>query len=110
MRVVVTRRAEERLERAYDYGYFNFGLSAVARLQNELEEKLWLLRNHPYIGTKERLLDRSPLGYRYLILLKTFKLIYYVDTESGSVIISDLWDVWMEPSSLVEQTLSGNNQ
>lgn len=95
MKVVVTRRAEEKLERAYDYGYVNFGLSAVARLQEELVEKL---------------LDKNPLGYRYLILLKTFKLIYYIDTESGSVIISDLWDVRMEPSSLVERTLSGNNQ
>ena len=93
MKVVVTKRAEEKLERAYDYGYVNFGLSAVARLQEELEKKLWLLRNHPYIGTKERLLDKNPLGYRYLILLKTFKLIYYIDTESGSVTIADLWDV-----------------
>lgn len=43
MKVVVTRRAEEKLERAYDYGYVNFGLSAVARLQEELVEKLWFL-------------------------------------------------------------------
>ena len=110
MKVVVTRCAEEKLEKIYDYGFVNFGLRAVTGLQEGLEEKLWLLRSHPFMGTPERLLGKRPLGYRYLVILGIFKLIYYVDVENNSVIISDLWDVRKEPSFLAAQTQCVDNQ
>lgn len=110
MRVVVTERAETNLERAYDYGFAEFGINAVIRLQRKVEELLWLLRSQPYIGTPEMLLADNPRRYRYLVLLGVFKLIYYVDTEKDSVIITDLWDARMNQSVLAEETLHGDKQ
>ena len=77
MRVVVTERAEAKLERAYDYGFAEFGINAVIRLH---------------------------------VLLGVFKLIYCVDTEKDSVIITDLWDARMEQHALAEDMLRGDRQ
>lgn len=110
MRVVVTERAEAKLERAYDYGFAEFGINAVIRLQWKVDELLGLLRSQPYIGTPEMLLADNPRRYRYLVLLGVFKLIYCVDTEKDSVIITDLWDARMEQHALAEDMLRGDRQ
>lgn len=75
-----------------------------------MEELLWLLRSQPYIGTPEMLLADNPRRYRYLVLLGVFKLIYYIDTEKDSVIITDFWDARMNQSALAEETLHGDKQ
>lgn len=110
MRVVITERAEAKLERAYDYGFAEFGINAVIRLQWKVEELFGLLRSQPCIGTPEMLLADNPRRYRYLVLLGVFKLIYYVDTQKDTVIITDLWDARMEQHALAEDMLRGDRQ
>ena len=56
------------------------------------------------------LLADNPRRYRHLVLLGVFKLIYYVDTEKDSVIITDLWGARMDQSVLAEETLHGDKQ
>lgn len=74
-----------------------YGLSIASRVKRELEEKIFLLKSFPYMGTIELLLEEEPLTYRYLIV-KHNKILYTV--EDDYIFIHLLWDCRQDPMRL----------
>ena len=55
-----------------------FGKRIAFRVKNEIEEKVFLLKLFPNMGTVESLLEEEPLVYRYLVI-KHNKILYTVE-------------------------------
>ena len=71
-----------------------FGKRIAFRVKNEIEEKVFLLKLFPNMGTVESLLEEEPLVYRYLVI-KHNKILYTV--EENYVFIHLLWDCRRDP-------------
>lgn len=81
-----------------------YGPSIASRVKGELEEKIFLLKTFPYMGTVELLLEEESLTYRYLVV-KHNKILYTV--EDNYIFIHLLWDCRQDPkrlTSLVKET------
>ena len=71
-----------------------FGKRIAFRVKNEIEEKVFLLKLFPNMGTVESLLEEEPLVYRYLVI-KHNKILYTV--EENYVFIHLSWDCRRDP-------------
>lgn len=81
-----------------------YGLSIASRVKDELEEKIFLLKSFPNMGTIELLLEEEPLTYRYLVV-KHNKILYTV--EDDYIFIHLLWDCRQDPlrlTGLIKET------
>lgn len=76
-----------------------FGKRIAFRVKNEIEEKVFLLKLFPNMGTAESLLEEEPLVYRYLVI-KHNKILYTV--EENYVFIHLLWDCRRDPIHLMD--------
>lgn len=76
-----------------------FGKRIAFRVKNEIEEKVFLLKLFPNMGTVESLLEEEPLVYRYLVI-KHNKILYTV--EENYVFIHLLWDCRRDPIYLMD--------
>ncbi len=76
-----------------------FGKRIACRVKNEIEEKVFLLKLFPNMGTVESLLEEEPLVYRYLVI-KHNKILYTV--EENYVFIHLLWDCRRDPIHLMD--------
>lgn len=76
-----------------------FGKRIAFRVKNEIEEKVFLLKLFPNMGTVESLLEEEPLVYRYLVI-KHNKILYTV--EENYVFIHLLWDCRRDPIQLMD--------
>ena len=76
-----------------------FGKRIGFRVKNEIEEKVFLLKLFPNMGTVESLLEEEPLVYRYLVI-KHNKILYTV--EENYVFIHLLWDCRRDPIHLMD--------
>ncbi|WP_075965978.1 type II toxin-antitoxin system RelE/ParE family toxin [Parabacteroides massiliensis] len=76
-----------------------FGKRIAFRVKNEIEEKVFLLKLFPNMGTVESLLEEEPLVYRYLVI-KHNKILYTV--EENYVFIHLLWDCRRDPIHLMD--------
>ena len=76
-----------------------FGKRIAFRVKNEIEEKVFLLKLFPNMGTVESLLEEEPLVYRYLVI-KHNKILYTV--EDNYVFIHLLWDCRRDPIHLMD--------
>ena len=69
-----------------------------------LEEVLHVIRLLPlvpYLGPMERLLYRSKVKFRSIVVCKYNKIIYYV--RQDEIVIVDFWDTRMNPKTLVQR-------
>ena len=55
-----------------------YGRRVTLRVRDEIENKIFLLKSFPDMGTVELLLEKEPLNYRYLVI-KHNKIIYTVE-------------------------------
>ena len=76
-----------------------FGKRIAFRVKNEIEEKVFLLKLFPNMGTVGSLLEEEPLVYRYLVI-KHNKILYTV--EENYVFIHLLWDCRRDPIHLMD--------
>ena len=76
-----------------------FGKRIAFRVKNDIEEKVFLLKLFPNMGTVESLLEEEPLVYRYLVI-KHNKILYTV--EENYVFIHLLWDCRRDPIHLMD--------
>ena len=74
---------------------------ASADFLEEVMRVVRLLPLVPYIGPLERLLYRSRIKFRSIVVAKHNKLIYYVRPDA--IVIVDFWDTRMSPKTLVRR-------
>lgn len=97
MEIRSSRLFKQQVIDLLSYLKVTYGLSIASRVKRELEEKIFLLKSFPYMGTIELLLEEEPLTYRYLIV-KHNKILYTV--EDDYIFIHLLWDCRQDPMRL----------
>lgn len=67
-----------------------------------------ILKQQPYSGTAERLLEERRNDYRFLVYRRTkqitVKIVYYVDEITQTVNITDLFPSEMSPEKVSKRT------
>jgi plasmid stabilization system protein ParE len=100
-----TRFAEEKLDNVFSYYAEKAGIRIAQRMINEIIDKSISLEVSPRIGQKESLLSKRKEQFRYLIL-KNYKLIYWINDQQGRIEIVNLFDCRQNPKELVNQMKS----
>jgi len=67
----------------------------ASKLARKMEKNDSLLIANPLLGSIEPVLEKHPLGYRYLMINSIFKEIYYIDKDS--IYIVAIWDCRQNP-------------
>ena len=98
MRVEIHRKAAKMLQSITDYYAKVGGMSSVDNLLNIIRQKSDWLTRYPTAGTIEPLLVNHKHSYRFVILNRNIKMIYYV--EDDIVFIAAFWDMRMHPDKL----------
>jgi len=93
--------AENRLTDIYDYYSFKASEKIAAGIVNDLIDESIRLENNPFVGQMEELLKDRIRSYRYLVL-RNYKLIYWVDEKLNEVRISDVFDCRQNPVKMRE--------
>ncbi len=73
-----TRFAENKIEDIYEYYELNAGVSVALKLVHGIIDRTIRLEKNPYIGPKEKLLEKREQEFRYLVH-KSYKIIYWVN-------------------------------
>ena len=100
MKIIVSEQADERLHATADYIQYRFGHKAKKAFIHEFRI-LIRLRNNPYMGATETLLNEKSKTYRSIVLQKVNKMVYFID--GGVIHIADFWDTRREPVAQAEQ-------
>ena len=98
MQVEIHRKARLMLLGITDYYADYGGPRSVDKLLNTIQEKADSLTRFPESGTPEPLLTGKRNFYRFVILNKYIKMIYYV--KKDIIHIAAFWDMRMHPDKL----------
>ncbi len=90
------------LDEHINYAYLEFGKSTALRWKTEIaafEERVKLFpESYP---PEELLANESVLYRRRHLMNRRFKLIHYYDEAADTVHVVDIWDVRMNPETLI---------
>ena len=86
-----------------DYIFVKFGFEALQKYEEQTLQWENAILENPSIGTIEPLLQERILNYRYVIIQRQTKLVYFV--ENGIIVIANVWDTRCEPKGLINETL-----
>lgn len=98
MRIEWTVRANRSLEQILTCSADMYSKSLLRQLLGDLKHKEPLLADNPMMGAIEPIAEGLELEYRHLILIKPFKIIYFI--LDGTIFIADVWDTRRNPSAL----------
>ncbi len=90
MQIIWSDRAFVRRQAIEDYILYSFGFAAHAEYVEAIEEWKRLVKENPYIGKIEPLLEGMRKEYRSYVISKLTKCIYYVEEEF--IVVVDWWD------------------
>lgn len=102
MKIEWSPKAQRRATEALEYCLKEFGNRVTDRFAEELERKALQLSNNPDMGPIEPLLHQEETIFRYL-LVKPYKLIYYVDRENETIYIVTLFHTLQAPQKLQKE-------
>lgn len=99
MKVIWLTSAEEHLEEIYDFVAQKNPRAAVD-IYNTLIEEADKLTTFPQIASLEPSLEKEAKSYRSLVVNKTYKIIYRIDSEAKAIIVVSVWDCRQDPGKL----------
>ncbi len=98
--VIWSAFSEKLIDEIFDYYEQKTKSYSIAK---SIIEKILLapniLRNNPKLGQREALLKDRNVEYRYIIE-SNYKLIYYIDENTKTINISDVFDTRQNPIKL----------
>jgi len=97
VKVVLTPSAIEDVERIFRY-LDAFSHLAAQTLKKEIVAAAKRLRKMPEMGPKEPVLEEFNRNYRYVLVLRRYKLIYLF--ENGVCSILMVWDCRQNPKRM----------
>lgn len=97
VKVDLTPSAIEDAERIFRY-LDTFSHPAAQTLKKEIVAAAKRLRKMPEMGPKEPVLEEFNRNYRYILVLRRFKLIYLFEKEVCSILM--VWDCRQNPKAL----------
>ena len=95
MKIIVTDRAEEKLQDIVDYILEQFGGKARKKFIGEIRNILKLLLKNPNMGFVEPLLNDRQIMYRCVVMNHYNKIIYRITDDVIEIV--DFWDTRREP-------------
>lgn len=98
MRVEYTAQFEEALDNMFTCNRKYYSKSILSNVFNSLRKFRNLLTENPLMGQEEPLLVNLSVEYRYVILHKYLKLVYFVLDDV--IYFADVWDVRQSPDSI----------
>ena len=98
-RILWSDFAINQLKDIFDYHLFNASSVPAKKLIQKIIDATILLEKNPKSGRKEDLLMKRPQEFRSLIV-KNYKIIYWIDHEYCIINISMVFDTRQNPTSI----------
>ena len=96
--ILWSERAFARRQAIEDYILYSFGYAAHADYVEAVNEWKSIVRENPYAGPIEPVLEGGCKEYRSVVIANLTKCIYYV--EDDCIMIADWWDTRRSVSQL----------
>jgi len=100
MKIRFSKNAEKHLDDIFNF-ICNASERAAVNTYNTILDEIDRLANQPKIASKELLLEEFSHEYRSLVVMKKYKVIYFIDNEI--VHISAVWDCRRNLDALVKE-------
>ena len=88
--------AINQLKDIFDYHLVKASSNVAQRLVQKIIDTTIILENNPKSGRKEDLLSDRPQEFRFIII-KNYKIIYWIDFEFNIVNVSMVFDTRQNP-------------
>ncbi len=98
-KVLWTELAINQLKDIFDYLLIKASQNTAKRLVQRIIDATIILENNPKSGRIEDLLSERPLEFRFLII-KNYKIIYWIDYEFNIISISAVFDTRQNPEKI----------
>lgn len=106
--IVITATGERSYFEILNYVLEYYSLDRANTIALELLEHPEILKQQPYLGKTERLLVNRRENVRFLVYKRTkqitVKIIYYVDTFSHTIYITDFFPSEMSPEKVTKRS------
>ena len=100
MEIRISKNAEKHLDNIFDF-MFKENKKIAINTYNTILNEIDFLVKHPKMAAIESLLEDFPHTYRSLVVMRKYKVIYFIENEI--IHISAIWDCRQNPDSLVEE-------
>ena len=101
MRILWFERALKDLDAIYNFRAVESEKSA-GKLNNEILDRIEGLLHQPLMGTVEPYLNDGRAIYRFLLVEKTYKIIYRADFDNAEIYIFMICDCRQIPDSMLD--------
>ena len=98
-RILWTDFAINQLKDIFDYHLIKASPNIAQRLIQKIIDATIILENNPNSGRKEELLEDRPQEFRFIIV-KNYKIIYWIDYEVNIIFISIIFDTRQNPKKI----------
>lgn len=96
MKIIWTDFAKNELKQIFDYYKKEASQRVATKLTQTIVKETFKLSKHPKIGQKEDLLKSRSQSFRYLVV-KNYKIIYWINESKFRIEIVDLFDTRQNP-------------
>ncbi len=101
LKVIWSQSAEYRLDEIFEYYSERASKKIARKIVHEIISATNSLKNTPFLGQIEPLLDERIETYRYLVI-KNYKIIYSVNENRYLLKIADVFDTRQNPNKLMK--------
>jgi len=98
-RILWSDFAINQLKDIFDYHLIKASRNIAQRLIQKIIDATLILENNPKAGRKEDLLETRPQEFRFIIV-KNYKIIYWIDYEFSIINISMVFDTRQDPKQI----------
>lgn len=102
LKIYWTDFAKKELQKIFKYYKENASLNVARSLVIGITEEALKLQKQSTIGQREGLLENSIKEYRYFIY-KSYKIIYWINSENNSIEIFDVFDSRQNPVKITRE-------
>ena len=99
LKIYWTDFSKKELRNIFEYYKEKANVSVARKLVVGITKEATKLKKQPNIGQQEEILNNSSKEYRYLVF-ENYKIIYWVNDETNSVEIFDVFDTRQSPIKL----------
>jgi Plasmid stabilization system protein len=107
MRYIYSPRAQKDLNNIFDYYSEVNSVKVAMRIVNSIQSSIKQLIDFPNLGRIEPLLEEFPQGFRCLVNVPNYKIIYWID--DCVVKIATIFDCRQQPQYLYKIIESRSN-
>jgi plasmid stabilization system protein ParE len=100
-KILWTDFAINQLKDIFDYHLIKASLNIAQKLVQKIIDATIILENNPKSGRKEDLLEDRTQEFRFLVV-KNYKIIYWIDYEFNLIYISMVFDTRQNPKRIIK--------